>query len=85
MKIKPTGGAGARDPLIRPFQLPPTQIGYLTSLFEGYEGIGLVRTLDRSRGIVELWVMPDFEDDFRFLMDAVSRQFPMQPLEKGFA
>ena len=85
MEFKSTSGDGVRDPLIRPYQLPPTWIGYLTSLFEGYEGIGLVRTLDRSRGIVELWIMPDYEEDFRFLMAAVSRQFPIQPLDKGFA
>ena len=52
----PHSGEG---PLIRLYQMPPEDIGFLTSLVEAYEGIGLVRTLDRTRGIIECWVMRD--------------------------
>lgn len=39
-----------------------TEIGFLNSIIESYEGIGVVRTLDAQSGIVELWLPPEFED-----------------------
>jgi hypothetical protein len=38
-----------------------TQIGFLNSIIESYEGIAVVRTLHAPSGIIELWVSPDFE------------------------
>ena len=38
-----------------------TEIGFLNSIIESYEGIGVVRTLDAQSGIVELWLPPEFE------------------------
>lgn len=36
-------------------------IGYVNSIIESYEGIGVVRTFDASAGIIELWIPPAFE------------------------
>ena len=71
-------------PEIRVYQAPPDEIGYLVSLVEAYEGIGLVRTLDRSRGIIETWSMPDARETFAGVLAAAARQFPIQPLERDF-
>ncbi|MCL5270759.1 MAG: DUF4911 domain-containing protein [bacterium] len=71
-------------PLIRAYQLPPPAIQFLTALMEACDGIGLVRTLDEDRGIVECWVMPDFAADFAALIDAVSREWPVQLLGEEF-
>jgi hypothetical protein len=38
-----------------------TQIGFLNSIIESYEGIAVVRTLNAGSGVVELWVSPWFE------------------------
>ena len=38
-----------------------TEIGFLNSIIESYEGIGVVRTLDAQSGIVELWLPSEFE------------------------
>lgn len=61
--------------------IPSDQIGYLTNIVEAYDGIGLVRTLDRQRGIVELWVMPDWADSIDNLLRALQKEFPIQRLE----
>lgn len=71
-------------PEIRVYQAPPDEIGFLVSLVEAYEGIGLVRTLDRSRGIIETWSMPEARETFDGLLAAAGRQFPIQPLDRDF-
>ena len=73
-----------RPTLIRVYQIPPPAIQYLTSLAEASDGIGLVRTLDESRDIVECWIMPDFVEDFDALLAAVAEEWPIQPLAQGF-
>jgi len=72
------------EPLIRVYQMPPGEIGYLTNLVEAYDGIGLVRTLDSSRGIIECWIMPDYEEVFECLLAGLLKEFPMQLLDQGF-
>jgi hypothetical protein len=73
-----------RETLIRVHQLPTPAIRYLTALTEASDGIGLVRTLDEHRGIVECWVMPDFVEEFDRLIQAVASQWPIQTLGPEF-
>ena len=72
------------QPEIRVYQLARPAIQFLTSLVEAAEGIGLVRTLDEQRGIVECWVMPDYRDDFELLITSVASQWPVQMLGREF-
>ncbi len=58
-------------------------IAYIVSVFEGYENLAVVRTIDPSRGLIELMISPDFLEDTRKLIDALSREFPVRLLEKG--
>ena len=71
-------------PAIRVYQLARPAIQFLTSLVEAAEGIGLVRTLDEQRSIIECWVMPGFEEDFERLIESVGSQWPMQMLGREF-
>lgn len=71
-------------PLIRVLQLPPPAIQFLTALVEASDGIGLVRTLDEDRGIVECWMMPDYVEAFEKLLRSVAREWPMQSLDREF-
>ena len=73
-----------REPVIRVYQLPPPAIQYLTALAEASDGAGLVRTLDESRGIIECWIMPDFEEEFSRLIDATRRDWPIQEIGREF-
>lgn len=44
--------------------LHPPDIGYLTMLFESYEGLAIVRTLDPRAGRVAFWVPASRRADF---------------------
>ncbi len=45
-------------------RIPPDEIGYVSALFESYEGMALVRTRDPQSGIIEIWVIPEFRPIF---------------------
>ena len=55
-------------------------IAYIVSIFDGYENLAVVRTLDASRGLIELLVSPDYLEDTRKLIDALSKEIPLRPL-----
>ncbi len=56
-------------------------IAYIVSIFDGYESLAVVRTLDASRGLIELLVSPDYLEDTRKLIDALSKEIPLRPLQ----
>lgn len=70
--------------MIRVFRIPATQIAYLSSLVEACEGIGLVRTLDEARGIIECWLMPDAVESFERLLIQLRSEFPLQSIQREF-
>ena len=41
-------------------RMPPGDSAYLKFIFESYEGIAVVRTVDRVSAIIVLIVVPDF-------------------------
>jgi len=41
-------------------ELLPEDIAYLKFIMESYEGVGIVRTVDQKRAIVDLLVVEDF-------------------------
>ena len=45
--------------------LPPREIAYVKFLFESYEGVALVRTLDRRAATLVVLAVPDFEAEAR--------------------
>ena len=53
-------------------------IAYIVSIFEGYDDLAVVRTLDPSRGLIELIISPDFLEDARQLTEALSKEIPFQ-------
>ena len=56
-------------------------IAYIVSIFDGYENLAVVRTLGASRGLIELLVSPDYMEDTRKLIDALSKEIPLRPLQ----
>ena len=55
-------------------------IAYIVSIFDGYENLAVVRTLDASTGLIELLVSPDYLQDTRKLIDSLSKEISIRPL-----
>lgn len=64
-------------------RIDSTQIGFLNSVIESYEGIGVVRTLDAQSGIIELWLPPEFERLIAEIMHALAPEIHLYYLYKA--
>jgi hypothetical protein len=49
-------------------------IWYLNGIFEGYDGLAVVRTIDKEKGILELLSTEDQEEDLRILLQHLSEE-----------
>ena len=54
-------------------------IAYIVSIFEGYDHLAVVRTIDPARGLIELMISPDFLEDTRKLIEALAKEIPFRP------
>ena len=63
-------------------QVETRDIAYISGIFEMYENLAIMRTIDRDResekSIVEFMVAPDFLEDARKLLDALSKEITLQ-------
>jgi predicted HD phosphohydrolase len=66
------------DTLTYRARIEKTQIGFLNSIIESYEGIAVVRTLHAPSGVVELWVAPCFEDIVTALLHDLAAEIGLE-------
>jgi hypothetical protein len=59
-------------------ELAPEHIAYVKFIFESYEEIGIIRTVDRDRAIVVLLAMSDFVDVARQILASIQNDLPVQ-------
>jgi len=57
-------------------------IVFFSWLIESYEEIGVMRTIDPSEGIIEFWISPYFENDFKEIISSVKE--PITFFDKDF-
>ncbi len=56
-------------------------IWYINGIFEGYDGLAVVRTIDREKGIVELLSTQDQAQDLRKLLNHLSAEIGLFVLD----
>ena len=49
-------------------RLSPADIAYVKFVFESYEGIAVVRTIDRKDAVITLLIAADFADEARRIL-----------------
>jgi Domain of unknown function (DUF4911) len=55
----------------------PEHIAYVKFIFESYEEVGIIRTVDRKKAIIVLLAMGDFLDTARSILNALQREVPL--------
>ena len=55
----------------------PEHIAYVKFIFESYEEVGIIRTVDRKKAIIVLLAMADFFDTARSILDSIKREVPI--------
>ena len=54
-------------------EIAPEDIAYVKFIFESYEEIGIIRTVDRKKAIIVLLAMPDFVAIARRIIDSLKQ------------
>ena len=55
----------------------PEHIAYVKFIFESYEEVGIIRTVDRRKAIIVLLAMGDFLDTARSILNSIRRDVPI--------
>ena len=63
-------------------EISPEHIAYVKFIFESYEEVGLIRTVDRKKAIIVLLAMHDFLDAARQILDSLKSDVPMTEIPR---
>lgn len=68
--------AGRPDIVEVYLRLPPEDIAYVKFIFESYEGIAVLRTIDRVAAVIVLMIAADLEHEARAILDSLRAEVP---------
>ena len=57
------------------------EIAYIVSIFEGYDNLAIVRTIDAAQSIIELIISPDYLKDTSRLISELSKELYIKKIE----
>ncbi len=63
-------------------EIAPEHIAYIKFIFESYEEVGIIRTVDRKKSIIVLLAMPDFVDAARAIVDSLKQDIPLAEIPR---
>ena len=61
-------------------ELPPADIAYVKFIFESYEEIGIICTVDRQRAVIVLLAMTDFLDVAHAILQSIKNDLPLREI-----
>jgi hypothetical protein len=65
---------GRKDIVELYLKIPAAEIAYVKFIFESYEGIAVVRTIDRREAIIVLMIAADLVAEARGILDALKAE-----------
>jgi len=63
-------------------ELAPEHIAYVKFIFESYEEVGIIRTVDRARAVIVLLAMSDFLDIARQILTSLQKDIPLREIPR---
>jgi hypothetical protein len=66
-------------------ELSPTHIAYVKFIFESYEEVGIIRTIDNRKAVVVLLAMDDFIETARSIIDSLRNDIPLREIPRPAA
>ena len=63
----------------RLYRIDRSQIHFIKFILEGYDGIGVVRTLDADTGLIEVLVAPGCLADAEGILRHLGREIALKP------
>jgi hypothetical protein len=62
--------------------LAPAHIAYVKFIFESYEEVGIIRTVDNAKAIIVLLAMDDFLDTARDILVSIQNDIPLEEIPR---
>ena len=63
-------------------EIAPQDIAYIKFIFESYEEIGIIRTVDKKRAVIALLSMNDFLDAARAILTALEKEIALKEIPR---
>jgi Domain of unknown function (DUF4911) len=63
-------------------EIPPEQIAYVKFIFESYEEVGIIRTVDRKKAIIALLAMADFLHPAREILKSLKTEIELKEIPR---
>ncbi|TMA94932.1 MAG: DUF4911 domain-containing protein [Deltaproteobacteria bacterium] len=63
-------------------EIPPEHIAYVKFIFESYEEVGIIRTVDRKKAIIVLLAMNDFFTTAHKILDSIKDDVPLREIPR---
>lgn len=63
-------------------ELSPADIAYVKFIFESYEEVGIIRTVDNKRAVIVLLAMADFLDVARKILDSIQSEISLREVPR---
>ncbi|MGH7772930.1 MAG: DUF4911 domain-containing protein [Candidatus Binatia bacterium] len=68
-------------------EIRPEDIAYVKFIFESYEGVGIIRTVDRKKAVIVILVVEDFLTTARSILTSLKNEVSLseipQPADIG--
>ena len=63
-------------------EIAPEHIAYVKFIFESYEEVGIIRTVERKKAIIVLLAMRDFLDAARKILESLKQDIPFAEISR---
>ena len=63
-------------------EVAAAHIAYIKFIFESYEEVGIIRTVDRKKAIIVLLAMNDFVAVARAILASLEREIPLREIAR---
>ena len=63
-------------------EIAPEHIAYIKFIFESYEEVGIIRTVERKKAVIVLLAMHDFLDTARQILDSLQQEIPFAEIPR---
>jgi len=63
-------------------EVSPEDIAYVKFIFESYEGVGIVRTVDQKKSIIDILVVDDFQETARCIVLSLNHEVKVKEVPR---
>ena len=70
------------DTVVRTFRVNRKDIWYLHFIFEAYDGVTTVSTVNSREGIVEICIPASRDEEAKLLLQAICQEIPLEELSE---